>query len=66
LFAEEAKVAIRNIRRDLNKQVDAKQKDGEYSEDQARRIKDEIQKVTDEFISKIDDMVKHKEQEIME
>jgi len=65
-FAEEAKVAIRNIRRELNKQVDAKQKDGEYSEDQARRVKDEIQKVTDEFISKIDEMVKHKEQEIME
>lgn len=65
-FAEEAKIAIRNIRRDIIKKIDSKQKNGEYSEDQARRVKDEIQKVTDEFIKKIDEMVEHKEKEIME
>ena len=65
-FAEEARIAIRNIRRDINKKIDAKQKNGEISEDQAYWLKDEVQKVTKEFIAKIDEMVSRKEKEIME
>jgi len=65
-YAEEARIAIRNIRRDILKDIDGKKKEGEYSEDMARRLKDEIQKVTDEFIGKIDSMLEKKEKEIME
>jgi len=60
-FAEDSKIAIRNIRRDHLGLVD---KD-EYSEDLIKRIEVEIQKVTDEAIRKIDDLLKKKETEIM-
>lgn len=63
---EEAKVAIRNIRRDANEDVKKLEKNGEVSEDDARRGQDEVQKMTDRFIREADEQVEAKEKEIME
>jgi ribosome recycling factor len=63
---EEAKVAIRNIRRDANDDVKKLEKNGDLSEDEARRGQDEIQKLTDKFIAEVDSIVNAKEKEIME
>lgn len=65
-YAEEARVAVRNIRRDVNDHLKRQQKEGEISEDEQRRQEAESQKITDAHIAKIDDMVKRKEAEIME
>lgn len=65
-LAEEAKVAIRNIRRDANKQADAEKKDGDMPEDDAFRLKDDIQELTAEHEQAIDDALDHKTSEIME
>ncbi|WP_222564933.1 ribosome recycling factor [Novilysobacter antarcticus] len=62
---EDAKVAIRNIRRDANQQVKELLKEKEASEDDARRVEDEIQKITDAAIKDVDEVVKAKEQELM-
>ncbi|SHI43140.1 ribosome recycling factor [Desulfofundulus thermosubterraneus] len=64
--AEEGRVAIRNIRRELNDKVKQQQKNGEISEDELRRTQDEIQKLTDKYIKEIDQLVSTKEQEIMQ
>lgn len=63
---EEAKVAIRNIRRDANDQLKDFLKDGEISEDDNRKGQEDIQKITDRYIKDIDTLVDKKEQEIME
>lgn len=63
---EEAKVAIRNIRRDANDDFKKMEKDGLISEDESKRHLDEIQVMTDNFSKKVDDTVKQKENEIME
>jgi len=63
---EESKVAVRNIRRDGNDQVKKLEKDKSVTEDEGKKIHDEIQKMTDAHIKKIDDAVLHKEKEIME
>ena len=62
---EDAKVAIRNIRRDANQQVKELLKDKQVSEDEASRSEGEIQKLTDKAIKDVDDVVKAKEQELM-
>ncbi|MEN5118433.1 ribosome recycling factor [Luteimonas sp. TWI662] len=62
---EDAKVAIRNIRRDANQQVKELLKEKLVSEDDVRRSEDEIQKITDKAIKDVDDVVKAKEQELM-
>lgn len=64
--AEEARIAIRNIRRDGNEQVKAEEKSGNMSEDEVKRTLDEIQKLTDKYIKKIDQLAEAKEKEIME
>ncbi|MBB6443872.1 ribosome recycling factor [Bacillus benzoevorans] len=64
--AEEAKVAIRNVRRDANDDLKKLEKSGEITEDDLRGYSDEVQKVTDEYINKIDSMTKEKEKEILE
>jgi len=64
--AEEARVAIRNIRRELNTDLKKMQKEKQISEDEMKRDFAEIQKITDEYIKKIDDILKKKEEEIME
>jgi ribosome recycling factor len=64
--SEEAKVGIRNIRRDGNDDLKKLEKNGEITEDALRGYSDDIQKVTDEHIAKIDQITKDKEKEIME
>lgn len=64
--AEDYRVAVRNIRRDLNEAAKKLEKDGEISEDELRRGQDEIQKLTDRYIEKIDELLKVKEKEILE
>lgn len=64
--AEEARVAVRNIRRDHKEKLERLQKAGELSEDETRRAIDELQKLTDRFIGEIDALLAAKEKEIME
>ncbi|QTH45873.1 ribosome recycling factor [Cohnella sp. LGH] len=64
-FGEEAKVAIRNIRRDANDEIKKKEK-GEISEDESRRHQDDVQKLTDKFVAEVDKILAAKEKEIME
>ncbi|MBN8191433.1 ribosome recycling factor [Bacillus sp. NTK074B] len=64
--AEEAKVAIRNIRRDANDELKKKEKNGDITEDDLRGYSDDVQKATDESIVKIDNVAKDKEQEMLE
>lgn len=61
--AEEGKVAIRNIRRDAN---DAIKKNKEIAEDEAKKRQEQIQKVTDSYIAKIDEILKLKEADLLE
>lgn len=65
-YAEEARVAVRNIRRDANQKLERLSKDGEVSEDDVRRAETEVQKITDGHIKEIDEALKRKEAEIME
>jgi ribosome recycling factor len=65
-FAEETRVAIRNIRRDANERFKKMEKTHGISEDQFHGKHDEVQKMTDRFIAKIDEVVAVKEKEIME
>ncbi len=65
-MAEEGRVSIRNHRRHANDLVKEGQKEGEIPEDDAKRGQEQIQKLTDEYIGKIDEMAKAKEEEIME
>lgn len=65
-IAEHARVSVRNARRDANNKYDRLAKDGEISEDDARRGESEIQKATDDYVAKIDKMLKDKENEVME
>ena len=62
---EEAKIAIRNLRRDANEHLKRLTKDKEISEDDERRATDEIQKMTDKAVSDVDKIVSEKEKEIM-
>jgi ribosome recycling factor len=64
--SEEAKIAIRNIRRDANDEFKKLEKNGEITEDAHRGYSDDIQKLTDDHITKIDQITKDKEKEIME
>ncbi|MBK7630893.1 MAG: ribosome recycling factor [Ignavibacteriales bacterium] len=65
-FGEDSKVAIRNVRRDANDHLKKEQKDKKMSEDELKDAEDEVQKLTDHHIKLIDDILKHKEKEIME
>ena len=64
--AEETKVAIRNVRRDSIEEIKKLEKENHLSEDDVKRAQDEIQKITDSFITKVDEVLTHKEKEIME
>jgi len=63
---EEARVAVRQGRRDGLDMIEEMQKDGDISEDDARRGTEQVQKLTDEYVKKVDEVVEKKEQEIME
>ena len=67
-YGEETKVAVRNIRRDANDGLKKLEKDkGKgYSEDQIKKAQDDVQKLTDTFVTKVDEKCKEKEKEIME
>ncbi|AUJ26650.1 MULTISPECIES: ribosome recycling factor [Virgibacillus] len=62
-YAEESRVQVRNIRREANDQL---KKEDSISEDDVRALQDDVQKVTDKYIAKIDQLAKEKEKEIME
>lgn len=65
-YAEQARVAVRNVRRDGMDQLKKAEKDGDISEDKARSLSDEVQKMTDTHIARIDEILKNKEAEIMQ
>ena len=65
-LAEDAHVAIRNIRRDANDHAKKMKKDSEISEDDEKKLLKEVQDITDEWIAKVDEVEKSKEKEIME
>jgi ribosome recycling factor len=65
-YSEDAKVAVRNIRRDANDELKKLEKNGEITEDELRGYTDDIQKITDEHVAKIDAITKDKEKEVME
>lgn len=62
---EDAKVAIRNIRRDKNEEVKKAEKEKKVSEDQAKKLQDEIQKLTDNYIKKVEELIGAKEKEVL-
>jgi ribosome recycling factor len=64
--AEDAKVVVRNIRRDTNELIKKMEKNGEISQDDSKRWQEEIQKLTDNYIEQIDKALTNKEKEIME
>jgi ribosome recycling factor len=65
-FGEDTKIAIRNVRRDANEHLKREEKNKKISEDQLKEAEDKIQKLTDEHVQQIDELLKHKEKEIME
>lgn len=65
-MAEEAKVIVRNIRRDANEVIKKLEKDKEISEDEAKRLTGKVQELTDEFIKEIDEVTAKKEKDVME
>ncbi|RDD62133.1 ribosome recycling factor [Ferruginivarius sediminum] len=65
-YAEQARVAVRNVRRDGMEALKKQQKDGDISEDEQKRLSDQLQKLTDDHIKAIDEHLEHKEQEIMQ
>jgi len=65
-YAEEGKVAIRNVRRDVMKHLEELVKNGEVGDDEERRAEAQVQKLTDDNVKSLDEMLKHKEAEIME
>ena len=64
-MGEEAKIVIRNSRRDQNDKVKKAEKDKEITEDDVKKMSDEIQKFTDKYIKDVDDIVANKEKELM-
>lgn len=64
-YAEEGKVALRNIRRDAIDKVKKQEKEGDFSEDQSRDEQDKIQKLTDKFITEIEKLLAEKEADIL-
>ena len=65
-MAEDGRISVRHHRQEANKNIKALEQDHQIGVDDARRQTDEIQKLTDEFIARIDDLLKAKEQEVME
>ena len=65
-YAEQGRIAVRNVRRDGMETLKKMEKDGKISEDDHRRRSDEVQKATDEHIKKVDDALAQKEKEILQ
>jgi ribosome recycling factor len=64
--AEEGKVAVRNVRRHAKEELERLKKDGEISEDDLNRSEKELQRLTDAHVAEIDELISHKEKELME
>ncbi|MFC3070003.1 ribosome recycling factor [Phenylobacterium soli] len=64
-YAEQQRIAVRNVRRDANDDLKKAEKDGVINQDEHKRLEGEVQKITDEAIKRIDEALKTKEQEIM-
>lgn len=64
--AEEARIAVRNVRRSARHDLEALEKDGDISSDELERAEKEMEKVTHEFVAEVDKMLQHKEQELLE
>ena len=64
-LAEDARVAIRNVRHEVNKKLKTMEREKKISEDDGRRGQEQIQKITDKFIQRVDELLKKKEQEIL-
>lgn len=65
-LAEEGRIAVRHARQEANKAIKARESEHEIGEDEARRELDEVQKLTDEHVQQIDELLKKKEEEVME
>lgn len=65
-YAEDARISVRNVRRDAMDSLKKTEKDGDISEDEHRRLTEEVQKTTDAHIKKIDDLLAAKQKEIMQ
>lgn len=65
-YAEQQKIAVRNVRRDANDDLKKAEKDGVINQDDQKRMEAEVQKMTDEAIKRVDEALKIKEQEIMQ
>ncbi len=64
-LAEQTRIAIRNIRHEIMKELDGLKKEGGYSEDDIKRAKDELQKITDKYTKRVDELLSKKEEEIL-
>lgn len=65
-YTEEARIQVRNIRRDANDQLKKSEKDGDLNEDESRNSQDQVQKSTDDYIGELEQLANDKEKEIME
>ena len=65
-YAEQQKIAVRNVRRDAMDDIKKAQKDAVITEDEEKKLGTEVQKITDDHVHKIDELLKTKEQEIMQ
>jgi ribosome recycling factor len=65
-LAEDARVAVRNVRRSIRQELEHQAKDGEISDDELTRIEKELEKLTHEIVAEIDTLVGHKEKELLE
>jgi ribosome recycling factor len=65
-MGENAKVAVRNVRRDANDKLKKKEKEGDLAEDQSKRGQEKVQDLTDKYVDDIDQMIAQKEKEVME
>lgn len=65
-YGENAKIAIRNVRRHGMDDAKSAEKDGDFSEDDRKKAEDDIQKLTDNYVVKVDEMLSEKQQEIMQ
>lgn len=65
-MAEEGKVAVRNVRRDVMRHLEELVRNGEVGDDEERHAESRVQKLTDDHVQRIDELLKHKEAEIME
>jgi ribosome recycling factor len=65
-MAEDSRIAVRHVRRDVIQDLKDLKREGEISEDDEKRAEEEVQKLTDAYIEKINDLLRHKEEEILE